>query len=113
MAIFKTGMYSEKIKHLIKNSGHSQAEVAERIGVPKSTLNNWLNTDTTPISSAAAICKTIGVHPARIFADTDGDMVYLSVQEKEIINSLRKASPAGREHIAGILREMGNAKNQQ
>ena len=51
----------KRLREEIKNSGLTQKEIAERVGVTPSTVSKYLNQDKYPaIDTFANICEVIG-----------------------------------------------------
>ncbi len=78
-AAYMTDWALDYVRHVLKETGWSPAELARRVGVSHSTINRPLNTPDWPHAlsrrTLAGIAKASGLDPAP-FADAAGDKDY-------------------------------------
>ena len=65
--------------------GWSEYQLAERSGLPQSTISSWYRKDTVPtVPSLEKICDAFGITLSQLFA-TDGNPVTLTTKQKELL----------------------------
>ena len=65
--------------------GWSEYQLAERSGLPQSTISSWYRKDIVPtVPSLEKICDAFGITLSQLFA-TDGNPVTLTARQKELL----------------------------
>ena len=65
--------------------GWSEYQLAERSGLPQSTISSWYRKDIVPtVPSLEKICDAFGITLSQLFA-TDGNPVTLTAKQKELL----------------------------
>lgn len=65
--------YGSRLREVIKDSEYNQVELAEKIGVSKSTISFWINAEYPPLDGIEKVCNEIGM-PLYAFFMTDKDI---------------------------------------
>ncbi len=75
----------EQITKLRQERGWSEYQLAERSGVPQSTISSWYRKHMTPsFSSLEKICDAFGISLSRFF-DSGAEAVQLSPMQRELL----------------------------
>ena len=83
---------NKKISDLCDERGWSLYQLAEKTGIPYSSLNSSINRDSPPkIDALEKICASFGISLAQFFLD-DEQVEILSAKEKELVALFRKLS---------------------
>ena len=65
--------------------GWSEYQLAERSGLPQSTISSWYRKDIVPtVPSLEKICDAFGITLSQLFV-TDGNPVTLTARQKELL----------------------------
>ena len=65
--------------------GWSEYQLAERSGLPQSTISSWYRKDIVPtVPSLGKICDAFGITLSQLFA-TNGNPVTLTARQKELL----------------------------
>ena len=65
--------------------GWSEYQLAERSGLPQSTISSWYRKDIVPtVPSLEKICDAFGITLSQLFA-MDGNPVTLTARQKELL----------------------------
>ena len=65
--------------------GWSEYQLAERSGLPQSTISSWYRKDIVPtVPSLEKICDAFGITLSQLFA-TNGNPVTLTARQKELL----------------------------
>jgi transcriptional regulator with XRE-family HTH domain len=59
--------YGSRLRELIKISEFNQAELADKIGVSKSTISFWINSEFPPLDGIESVCNAIDMPIYRFF----------------------------------------------
>lgn len=66
--------------------GWTEYELAERSGLPQSTISSWYRKNIVPtLPSLEKICNTFGITLSQLFAEDD-EPVSLTKSQKELLN---------------------------
>ena len=83
---------NKKILDMCEERGWSLYELAEKTGVPYSTLNSSVNRNAPPkIETLERVCETFGISRSQFFME-DEEVEVLSKKEKELIVLFRNLS---------------------
>lgn len=75
-----------KILQYRDERGWSEYQLAERAGLPQSTISSWYRKNMMPtISSLEKICNSYGITLSQLFADED-DAVVLTQSQRELLD---------------------------
>lgn len=67
-------MYGKRIKHLREHYGYSQRELAEKLGVPSTTLSFWERAQYPSLEGIIKVCNIFKMSPWEFFIDEYSDM---------------------------------------
>ena len=83
--------------------GWSEYTLAENSGLTQSTISTWRRRNLQPnVASIEKICSGLGISLSQFFQQ--GDSVYLTNEQKELLDLWSKLSPAQRESVFQMLR---------
>lgn len=90
----------DNLAYYLKNSPLSQKEIADKLGVSKSSITNWLAGDNSPnIETLAKLCQILGVKMSEMLSDK----VEITQSEKTILNKYRSLDAHGKTAVNSIL----------
>ena len=82
--------------------GWSEYALAENSGLTQSTISTWRRRNLQPnVASIEKICAGFGITLSQFFQEEDS--VYLTPDQKEILDLWAKLSPAQREAVSKML----------
>ena len=109
-------MFSENLKKLLLNSGKTQKELAEFIGVKQNTVSDWINRGTSPkIEHLYRIVDFFSISFDALFTETtfsqiiDATEIFkdkLSTDERIIIDIYREIDDNGKNLVQSSIREI-------
>ncbi len=95
-----------EIVKLREARGWSEYQLAERSGLPQSTISSWYRKKALPsVTSLERICDTFGITMSSLFAD-DADAVVLSDTQKELLRAWAHLDNEQQEALLSFLRKM-------
>lgn len=96
---------AKNLKRLAFNSGKQQIEIAKELGLPKTTLNTWMNGYRVPkIESIDMLAEYFGVTRNEIMMPYGMVPVdTISAFERNIILAYRNATPDRKESVLLLL----------
>lgn len=100
--------FADRLKAARRASGMTQKEVAEKIGVAKSTYSLYESGKRTPlVEGVKLIAKTLGVTADELLGlpQTD-EVVWLSDNDSVIISSYRNLNADGRRRLLQYAEEL-------
>ncbi len=53
--------FGSRLKELIKSANFSQADLADKIGVSRSTISFWVNSEYPPLDAIETVCKELDI----------------------------------------------------
>lgn len=93
--------------------GWSEYALAENSGLTQSTISTWRRRNLQPnVASLEKICSGLGISLSQFFQEEDS--VYLTSDQKELLDLWAKLSPAQRTAVSQMLRSFlykGNGIN--
>lgn len=94
----------------IKNSRLSQKEIAEKLGVSKAAITNWLNGSNSPnMEVLANLCTILNVPMSKMLSD---ETVKLTEKEKRLLDNFKQLSETGKDELIRFSEFMlGNPEN--
>lgn len=111
-------VFMDNLKTLRLQDGLTQGELAERIGVGKSTISMWEKGDRTPsLEMLETLADFFNVSLSELWGDEKKpaamDGSGLSEEEMEIIDLLRAAPPEARMKLVEFLKSAGFGRDTQ
>ena len=95
----------ERLRALMTERGWSEYRLAKQCGLSESTIANVFRRNTIPsISTLEAICNGFGITLAQFFSD--GDVVELSPELKELFDGWVSLSPTQKCALLHIVKAM-------
>lgn len=95
----------KRIKELMAERGWSEYRLAIASDLSQSTIANIFNRNTTPsVATLESICAGFGITMAQFFAE--GDMVELTVEQKEMFNAWTSLSKEEKEILKRLIEVM-------
>ena len=83
--------------------GWSEYALAENSGLTQSTISTWRRRNLQPnVASLENICSGLGISLSQFFQEEDS--VYLTSDQKELLDLWAKLSPAQRTAVSQMLR---------
>lgn len=96
---------NERLQELLKQRGWSAYRLAKNCGLSESTISNIIRRNAVPsISTLEIICEGFGITMAQFF--TDGDMVEITPDVKELINCWAALSPNQKDSVLRLIKTM-------
>lgn len=94
----------------IKNSRLSQKEIAEKLGVSRAAITNWLNGSNSPnMEVLANLCTILNVPMSKMLSD---ETVKLTEKEKRLLDNFKQLSETGKDELIRFSEFMlGNPEN--
>ena len=71
--------YGSRLREIIKNSDFNQVELAEKIGVSKSTISFWINAEYPPVDGIEAVCNVLGISLYRFFMSDQDVETFMGI----------------------------------
>lgn len=94
------------ITHNREVRGWTEYQLAERSGLPQSTISSWYKKHMTPsFASLEKICDAFGITMSQFFAE-DADMISLTAQQKEMLGSWNRLSATQKESLLTVMNAM-------
>lgn len=98
--------FCTRLKEARKSAGFTQSELAEILGIAKSTLSGYENGSSEPsVAMSAKLIKALGIEANYLFQDYSETDNSLSPQESGMIAMYRDLDEHGRKIIDLVLRE--------
>ena len=86
--------------------GWTEYQLAERSGLPQSTISSWYRKDMIPtIPSLEKICNAFGITLSQLFAG-DGDTVVLTDTQKKLLRSWDRLSEEQQAVVFALIDKM-------
>jgi transcriptional regulator with XRE-family HTH domain len=91
--------------------GWSEYALAENSGLTQSTISTWRRRNLQPnVASLEKICSGLGISLSQFFQEEDS--VYLTSDQKELLDLWAKLSPAQRTAVSQMLRSFLRKRNK-
>lgn len=88
--------------------GWSEYALAENSGLTQSTISTWRRRNLQPnVASIEKICSGLGISLAQFFQEEES--VYLTPDQKEVLDLWSRLSPAQRDAVTQLLRSFLSA----
>lgn len=95
-----------EIVRLRESRGWSEYQLAERSGLPQSTISSWYRKNVIPsVASLDKICATFGITLSQLFAE-ENESVTLSDKQKELLKYWAQLDDAQQEALLLFLKRM-------
>lgn len=86
--------------------GWTEYQLAERSGLPQSTISSWYKKHMTPsFASLEKICDAFGITMSLFFAE-EAEMVPLTEEQKEMLNRWNRLSAKQKESLLSLMNTM-------
>ena len=96
----------EKIVQYREERGWTEYQLAERSGLPQSTISSWYRRDLTPtVPSLEKICAAFGITLSQLFAQGD-EPVMLTPSQRSLLARWAKLSEEQQSVIFSLLDKM-------
>lgn len=96
----------ERIQRYRNERGWTEYELAERSGLPQSTISSWYRKNMMPtIPSLEKICEALGITMPQLFAG-DGDMVTLTESQQRLLERWSALDEGQQAAIYHVIDEM-------
>lgn len=92
----------ERIEELRNARGLSVNRLADKAGIPQSTLSSALGRDSLTVETLERICDGLGISTSAFFM-TDEQKEAVSAQEKILLDEFRKLSPEKKQALIALL----------
>ena len=98
--------FCTRLKEARKAVGMTQSELAERLGIAKSTLSGYESGNSEPnVAMSAMLIDALGIDANYLYQDYNRTDVLLSPQESGMIPMYRDLDEHGRKVVDMVLRE--------
>lgn len=98
--------FNTRLKEARKNAGMTQAELAEILGIAKSTLSGYESGSSEPsVAMTAQIMRALDVSANFLYQDYSETEMKLSALESGMITMYRNLDEHGRKIVDMVLRE--------
>ncbi len=92
----------------------NQVQLAERLGIKKGTVNNWVRGNNSPdVDMVPAICAVLGISIETLYAPTESEQINsqikhkksspLTDQEVKVMKKYRALDPYGKDTVDAVL----------
>ena len=96
---------TQKIRDLASERGWTEYRLVKQSGLPASTIANIFHRNTIPsIPTLEIICDTFGITLSQFFRE--GEEISLSQQQETLLQEWAKITPAQREIILQLLKNI-------
>ena len=96
----------DKITAIREARGWTEYQLAERSGLPQSTISSWYRKSMIPsIPSLVKICDAFGITLSQLFAD-DRDRIDLTNNQKELLDQWAGISKEQQDALLMFLKTM-------
>lgn len=86
--------------------GWSEYLLAERAGLPQSTISSWYCKNVSPtVSSLEKVCKAFGITLSQLFADED-DLVSLTPSQRMLLDRWSRLSEEQQNAVFMLIDKM-------
>lgn len=90
--------------------GWSEYQLAERSGLPQSTISSWYKKGMTPsFSSLEKLCEAFGLTLAQFFADGEAPLP-LTGEQRGMLDRWNRMTPAQQQSLLAFLDSMQRAE---
>ena len=92
----------ENLNYYIRNSQMSQKDIAEKLGVSKGAITNWLNGSNSPnMEVLANLCVLLGVKMSEMLSDRSSTS-DLSENEKKLLDNFKQLNEKGQNKLVRV-----------
>lgn len=89
-----------------ESRGWTEYQLAERSGLPQSTISSWYRKDMMPsVPSLDKICKAFGITLSQLFAEDDA-LVSLTDSQKQLLERWAKLDDGQQAAIFALIDKM-------
>lgn len=95
-----------KITELRENHGWTEYQLAEKSGLPQSTISSWYRKNMVPsIPSLDKVCNALGITLSQLFAE-EGSLVELTDVQRRMLSSMMSLSTDQQEALLDFLEKI-------
>lgn len=96
----------ETILKLRQDRGWSEYQLAERSGLPQSTVSSWFRKNMAPsIPSLEKVCAAFGITLSQLFADGRSP-VEVTPSQQELLDRWSRLTPEQQEVVFQVIEKM-------
>ncbi|MCH5292862.1 MAG: helix-turn-helix transcriptional regulator [Treponema sp.] len=97
----------EEIRKLKLARKWSEYQLAERSGIPQSTISSWYRKNQIPtIPSLEKICAAFNITLAQFFSDKNAKFQSLTEEQQELLNEFGKLQKDQQQAILNLLKTL-------
>lgn len=97
----------EKIRYYKQERGWSEYQLAEKSGLPQSTISSWYRKNMLPsITSLERICNAFNITLSQFFSDDKLIISQLTVEQKEILDEYNKLERKQQASLVAFLKTL-------
>ncbi len=86
--------------------GWTEYQLAERSGLPQSTISSWYRKNMIPtVPSLEKICDAFGITLSQLFADGE-DLCSLTPSQKKLLENWAALSPEQQDALLALMEKM-------
>ena len=86
--------------------GWTEYQLAERSGLPQSTISSWYRKNMVPtVASLEKICTAFGITLSQLFSEDDSP-VSLTESQKKLLEAWTKLTPDQQDAVFALLEKM-------
>ena len=87
--------------------GWTEYQLAERSGLPQSTISSWYRKNMIPtVPSLEKICAAFGITLSQLFAEREGEAVSLTPSQKALLERWSKLSEEQQKAVFLLIDKM-------
>lgn len=86
--------------------GWTEYQLAERAGLPQSTISSWYRKDMVPtLPSLEKICAALGITLSQLFAEGEAP-VSLTQEQRELLTRWARLNPEQQQAMLNLMEKM-------
>lgn len=97
----------ETISEYRTKRGWTEYQLAERAGLPQSTISSWYRKNMVPsLPSLEKICSAFGITLSQLFAEGEGSVISLTESQQKLLDSWALLSPNQQAALINLIETM-------
>lgn len=97
----------ETISEYRTRRGWTEYQLAERAGLPQSTISSWYRKNMVPsLPSLEKICSAFGITLSQLFAEGEGSVISLTESQQKLLDSWARLSPNQQAALINLIETM-------